>query len=70
MGNQSDYIPVSVIASHRKYLYPLGRRQVTRMCENGVFKTAYKPGHGRNAKWVVLASEVIAHKINNHAQPQ
>lgn len=41
--------------------------RVSQMFSEGVFKTAYKPGHGKNAHWRVSRAEVLAHKINNHA---
>jgi hypothetical protein len=66
----SEYIDISTAADKKKYL-PLSRRQIARMCEQGVFKTAFKPGVGAaNSKWVILRSEVLAHKYNNHSQPQ
>ena len=40
------------------------------MCENGVFKTAFKPGTGsKTSKWLILRAEVIQHKINGTANP-
>lgn len=65
----SDYIPLSVV-SRKKYL-PICTRQLARMCEMGIFKSAFKPGTGgKTSKWVVLKSEVIQHRINNHSCPQ
>jgi len=65
----SDYIDLNTVSS-KKYL-PLGRRQLASMCEQGVFKTAFKPGTGKKtSKWLILRAEVIAHRINGHANPQ
>jgi hypothetical protein len=65
----SDYIDLHT-ASHKKYL-PIGVRQLARMCEEGMFKTAFKPGKGgKTSKWLVLRSEIIQHRINGHANPQ
>jgi len=64
----SDYIDLNTACS-KKYL-SLSRRQVARMCEMGVFKTAFKPGVGsKTSKWLVLRAEVIQHKINGTANP-
>lgn len=65
----SDYIDLN-IASSKKYL-PIGKRQLARMCEQGVFKTAFKPGKGgKGSKWMVLRAEIIEHRINGHPNPE
>ena len=65
----SDYIDVSTASNAKKYL-PLSKRQIARMCEMGYFKTAFKPGMGtRTSKWMILRSEILSHKFNNHSQP-
>ena len=64
--SNSEYVELS-IARKKKYL-PLSKRQLARMCETGIFKSAFKPGTGgRGSKWMVLKSELIAHRLNNHA---
>ena len=42
-------------------------RHVRRMCERGVFSTAFKPGYGQHAHWRILRAEVQAHRFNGHA---
>ena len=65
----SEYIPLSVVA-RKKYL-PLTVGRLSQMCVAGVFKSAFKPGAGgKGSKWVVLRSEIIQHRINNHSCPQ
>ena len=69
MTTTSDYIDLHT-ASGKKYL-PIGKRQLARMCEEGKFKTAFKPGTGgKTSKWLILRSEVLQHRINGHANPQ
>ena len=64
----SEYIDLH-IASSKKYL-PIGRRQLARMCEQGMFKTAFKPGTGgKTSKWLVSRAEILQHRINNHPNP-
>ena len=64
--NNSEYIELSVV-SRKKYL-PLCVRQLSNMCKNGIFKSAFKPGTGgKTSKWMVLRSEVIQHRLNSHA---
>jgi hypothetical protein len=60
-----DYISVS-IASKRLCL---GVRMVQKMCEGGVFRTAHKPGMGRNAHWKISSQEVNQHKYKSHPNP-
>lgn len=63
----TDYIDTNTVC--KKYL-PISNRQFARMCNEGVFKTAYKPGTGsKTSKWVVARSEVIQHKINSTVIP-
>ena len=57
----SDYITLAVV-SH-KYL-PLSRATLTRMCQDRIFKTAWKPGRGKSSPWRVHRAEVIEHHIN------
>ncbi len=65
----SEYIPLSVVAN-KKYL-PASRRTLRQMCEDGVFKSAMKIGRGgKTSKWIVLRSETLQIRINNHACPQ
>ena len=65
----TDYIDLHT-ASQKKYL-PICRRQLTNMCEQGVFKTAFKPGKGgRGSKWLVSRTEILQHRINGHPNPQ
>jgi len=65
----SEYIDISVVIK-KKYL-PISSRQVARMCESGIFKSAFKPGTGgKTSKWKVLRSEIIQHRINAHAVAQ
>lgn len=67
-ASSHDYIDLNTAT--KKYL-PIGRRQLALMCEQGRFKTAFKPGSGgKTSKWLILRSEVIAHRINGHANPQ
>jgi hypothetical protein len=47
----------------------LCHRHVRRMCAMRVFVTAWKPGVGKYAHWKILRAEIMAHKINKHAQP-
>lgn len=61
------FIPTSVISRMPKYLHPLSERMVRRMCEEGVFNTAYKPGMGKRGRWLVSAAEIIQYKIKRHA---
>lgn len=63
----SVYIDVHTASDPKKYL-PLGRRQIVNLCEQGVFKSAFQPGKGgRGSKWMILRSEILAHKFNQHA---
>lgn len=39
---------------------------VRRLCNAGVFKTASKPGTGRNAHISILRSEVLARKLEQN----
>jgi len=65
----SDYIDLNT-ASGKKYL-PISRRRLTVMCQEGIFKTAFKPGSGgRTSKWMVLRAEIIQHRINGHPKSQ
>jgi hypothetical protein len=62
----SDYIEISV-AIKKKYL-PISKRQLARMCEAGIFKSAFKPGTGgKTSRWKILRSEILAHRLNGHA---
>jgi hypothetical protein len=62
---KSEYLELSVI-SRKKYL-PLSRRQLCNLCQEGVFKTAFKPGKGtKTSKWLVLKAEVLQHRLNSH----
>lgn len=47
----------------------LGKRQVQTMMERGVFRTAHKPGLGKNSHWVVSRSEVLMHLYKSHPNP-
>jgi hypothetical protein len=42
---------------------------VQKMCEGGVFRTAHKPGMGRNAHWKISSQEVNQHKYKSHPNP-
>lgn len=65
----TDYIDLHTVSQNK--LLPLGRRQLTQMCEDGLFKTAFQPGKGgRGSKWLVSRSEVLQHRINGHPNPQ
>lgn len=65
----SDYIDLHT-ASSTKYL-PIGKRQLARMCEQRLFKTAFKPGTGgKTSKWLISRAEVVQWRINGHANPQ
>lgn len=57
----SDFITLAIVG--QKYL-PLSRPTLVRMCEDGIFKTAWKPGRGKTSPWRVHRSEVIQHHIN------
>jgi hypothetical protein len=60
-----EYIDLNTVIT-KKYL-PLSRRQLSELCEQGIFETAFKPGTGgKTSKWVILRSEVIQHRINGH----
>jgi len=64
----SEYISINIV-SKKKYL-PLSPSRLTQMCNEGIFKTAFKPGSGgRGSKWLILKSEVLAHRFNGHANP-
>ena len=65
--NLTGDITVSIAARLPKYLYPLSRSTITRMCVSGVFKTAHKKGAGEKSQWFISGAEIIEHKINNHA---
>jgi hypothetical protein len=68
MTTVSDYIDLHT-ASTKRYLF-IGKRQLARMCEEGLFRTAMKSGRGgKTSKWVILRSEVIQYRINNHPNP-
>lgn len=72
MGNEpivnlTGDVTVVVAARSPKYLYPLSRATITRMCASGVFKTAHKKGAGRTSQWFISASEIIQHKLSGHA---
>ena len=60
-------VEISVAARMARYLAPLSRRRIAELCQQGVFKSAHKKGFGRNSKWFISASEIIQHKLNNHA---
>ena len=67
-NSSADYIDLNTAV--KKYL-PISRRQMALMCEQGRFKTAFKPGNGgKTSKWLVLRSEILQHRINGHANPQ
>jgi hypothetical protein len=66
----SDDIRVSVACRFRKYLYPLHKATVQRMCIEGVFKTAHKKGRGPTSPWFISGAEIIQYKINRHAVVQ
>jgi len=44
----------------------LSAHRVAEMCRMGIFPSAFKPGHGRQAEWRILRSEITAHKFNGH----
>jgi hypothetical protein len=69
MGNENliGDVDVSVAARLPKFLYPLSRRRITQLCQQGFFKSAHKKGAGRNSKWFISASEIVRHKLNHHA---
>ena len=56
-----DFISLRVV---QKEFLPLSRATLVRMCQDKVFKTAFKPGRGESSPWRVHRSEVIAHVIN------
>jgi len=66
IGSAQD-IRISVASRMPKYLYPLHRSTIQRMCESGCFKTAHKKGRGRTSPWFISGAEVIAWKLNRHA---
>lgn len=39
----------------------LSQRRVEEMCQEGVFKTARRPGGGRRPHWQISRAEVVAH---------
>jgi len=45
-------------------LLGLSCRYVAYLCERGYFKTAHKPGFGRNAHWKINRFEIIKRKYN------
>jgi hypothetical protein len=64
----SEYI--DTFTASKKQFLNLGKRQIARMCEQGIFKSAFKAGtQTKTSKWQILRSEVIAHKINGHSHP-
>jgi len=65
--NLTGDVTASFAARSKKYLAPLSPRRVQQMCAEGVFKTAHKKGFGRNAQWFISSSEIIQHKISQHA---
>jgi hypothetical protein len=62
-----DDIRVSVACRMKKYLSPLSKATVSRMCESGTFKTAHKKGMGKNSPWYISGSEIIQYKLNRYA---
>ena len=63
----SDDIRVSTAAQLKKYLYPLTRSTINRMCQSGCFKTAHKKGRGPTSPWFISGAEVVRWKLNRHA---
>ena len=66
--NPPELVRISIVARHRKYLYPLSLESVERMCRKGIFKTATKLGTGRNAHWFVHSTEVLSWKLNRNVR--
>lgn len=56
--------PVEIRTSVAAKLLGVTPRMVRYMCEQGAFKTAHKPGFGRNANWFMVRHEVILRKFN------
>jgi len=56
--NQDPVIDVSRAAK----LLGVSRWTVTRMCQNGLFKTAHKPGMGKQSWWKLSRLEVLERK--------
>lgn len=46
-----------------------GDRQVRRMCEAGIFRTACKTGLGTNSWWQVSKHEILVHVQKSHPHP-
>jgi hypothetical protein len=67
IANPVGDVSVSVASRLDKYLKPLSRRRIQMMCATGVFKSAHKKGHGKNAQWFISGSEIIQHKMDSHA---
>ena len=66
----SDDVSTSIACRYRKYLFPLSISSIQKMCQRGVFKTAHKKGYGKKAHWWISSSEIIQHKLNQHATLQ
>jgi len=66
--NLTGDVSVAVAARSPKYLFPLHRSSISRMCSAGVFKTAHKKGNGgKTSPWFISGAEIIQHKLSGHA---
>jgi hypothetical protein len=59
-------ISASQAARYPQYLYPLSLETVERMCRQGMFKTAFKPGGRKRSQWYIMAVEILEHRAKNH----
>ncbi len=64
MGIETPFITPRIVAE--KYLY-INEDTITRMCREGVFKTARKPsGRTQRGHWQIARAEVLAHIAKSH----
>jgi len=56
--------PVEIRTGVAARLLGISPRMVRYMCEAGLFRSAHKPGFGRNANWMMIRHEVILRKYN------
>jgi hypothetical protein len=60
----SKYVSVSVAAR----ILGISTSRIRQVLPCGVFKSAFKPGFGRNANWKILRSEISEYKLNSQKQ--
>lgn len=60
----TQYVGVSVAAR----ILGISTSRIRQVLPLGVFKSACKPGFGRNANWKILRSEITDFKLNSQRQ--